>query len=372
MAAVWFDLECMKGSVVDGMSEAVEGADVMISCISLAYKESASEFSVPGRAWSCTSLSRCMFADASRLCPTLRMLRLSQTAGWKHNVRPRSHAPRVALKISRGRCCIADGHQQNVEMLPLMMERGYKPTGWLGLLMGSRLYFEFHPAAVETDELFEKQMALVERDLGSRGKAKGRSVGRMSEGVPPRVAARSLEPSPALAPAHASTTSSAPDRSGFTTTMPMSSPVLTEQRSTNDASMVQVLLEQQRLMHDREDMMQAKMEAKMEQMEAKMETMRKEMVPAPAAEAISEEQIAALQARVEVVHAAKLLSSDELHSIEDTVADYLELKALMRDVVTLDMIHTNETASKLLKLVSLSEAVASDGMFARQARRKYM
>ena len=33
----------MKGNSVDSISEAVENAQVMLSCISLAYKESASE-----------------------------------------------------------------------------------------------------------------------------------------------------------------------------------------------------------------------------------------------------------------------------------------------------------------------------------------
>ena len=31
------------------------------------------------------------------------------------------------------------GHQQDVPMVPLMMEKGYRPNGWLGLLLGTRL-----------------------------------------------------------------------------------------------------------------------------------------------------------------------------------------------------------------------------------------
>ena len=55
-------------------------------------------------------------------------------------------------------------------MIPLMMEKGYRPTGWLGMLLGTRLYFSFHPKAVETDEMFMKQVDLVARALGDRGK----------------------------------------------------------------------------------------------------------------------------------------------------------------------------------------------------------
>ena len=37
----WFDLSNMKGSTMDAMSDAIEGADVMLYGVSLAYKESA-------------------------------------------------------------------------------------------------------------------------------------------------------------------------------------------------------------------------------------------------------------------------------------------------------------------------------------------
>ena len=38
----WFDLTNMKGSTMDAMSDAIEGADVMLYGVSLQYKESAS------------------------------------------------------------------------------------------------------------------------------------------------------------------------------------------------------------------------------------------------------------------------------------------------------------------------------------------
>ena len=38
---VWFDLECMKGSVMDAMSEAVECSALMLYGVSEKYKESA-------------------------------------------------------------------------------------------------------------------------------------------------------------------------------------------------------------------------------------------------------------------------------------------------------------------------------------------
>ena len=54
------------------------------------------------------------------------------------------------------------------------------------------------------------------------------------------------------------------------------------------------------------------------------------------------------------------------------VVDYVEHEALMGGVVTLEAVHANENASKLLRLVALSDKVAADAAFARQARRKYV
>ena len=145
-------------------------------------------------------------------------------------------------------------HQQDVDIIPLMMEKGYKPTGWLGLIIGTRLYFDFHSAAVETDAAFMQQIDLVVRDLGERGKPKARSASRMSEGAPPGVLSRSLEPAPALASAPARApvppaSALAIDHSGFTPSMQLAEPAsVLQQRGVVDASVVAVVLEQQRLM----------------------------------------------------------------------------------------------------------------------------
>jgi len=40
--------------------------------------------------------------------------------------------------------------------------------------------------------------------------------------------------------------------------------------------------------------------------------------------------------------------------------------------VTGETVHTNHVAAKLLRLVGLSEGIAVDGRFARQARRKFL
>ena len=54
------------------------------------------------------------------------------------------------------------------------------------------------------------------------------------------------------------------------------------------------------------------------------------------------------------------------------VADFVEFESSMGVVITNELVNANENASKLLALVALSERLAADGTFARQARRKYV
>jgi hypothetical protein len=144
---------------------------------------------------------------------------------------------------------------------------------------------------------------------------------------------------------------------------------LTEQQD----KFVLLLREERETMERQRQEVEAKLEKQRhesaQQMVDKVEKMREEMSPA---EAISEQRLAALQARLQALHVAKLLSDDEAYALEDIVADYLELKTSIAGVVTLDAIVANESASKLLKLIGLSEGMAADSAFARQARRKYL
>jgi hypothetical protein len=261
-------------------------------------------------------------------------------------------------------------------MIPLMVEAEFKPAGWLGLLVGSRLYFNFHAAAIETEELFMRQMDLVERDLGDRGKAVSAQV---SEGVPPRFREPEPEPAPtpapapapaptpapaparALAPAPAPTASSSP--SSFTPSMPLLDSSAVLQRSTgDDASLVKMLLE-------REDAIRQEAKEQQDELRREMETMRVELAPKPPVEVITEQQIDAVQNRLEAMHAAKLLSEDEVGSLEDILADFIQLRATI-GVVTMEVVVSNPVAGKAHILVSLAEGMPKDVGFARQVKRK--
>ena len=76
---------------------------------------------------------------------------------------------------------------------------------------------------------------------------------------------------------------------------------------------------------------------------------------------LREQQLAALQSRVESLHASKLLTDEELYRLEDMIADGLEEDG-----------PGGGGAQLLTKLVALSSRMAADGAFARQLRRKYV
>ena len=85
---------------MDAMSEAIEGADVMLYGVSRAYKESA---------------------NVRRQAVLIFMRHLSYMAC----------SPCVSTTMN-GQCRLEANyaHQQELDMIPLMMQKDYKPQGW--------------------------------------------------------------------------------------------------------------------------------------------------------------------------------------------------------------------------------------------------
>ena len=54
-----------------------------------------------------------------------------------------------------------------------MMEEGYRAKGWLGMLLGVRLYYNFCGVVLESEAAFEAKVEELCRELGERGKAQG-------------------------------------------------------------------------------------------------------------------------------------------------------------------------------------------------------
>ena len=61
--------------------------------------------------------------------------------------------------------------QQELDMVPLMMEEEYRAKGWLGMLLGVRLYYQFCGVVLESEVAFEGKVDELCRELGERGKA---------------------------------------------------------------------------------------------------------------------------------------------------------------------------------------------------------
>eukprot|EP01048_Picozoa_sp_COSAG05_P004418 COSAG05_NODE_237_length_13170_cov_25.700558_5_plen_1165_part_00 len=108
---VWIDIEKMQGSTVEVMADAVEDAAVMCYGVSRAYKESAN-------------------------C-------------------------RLEAQYA---------YQRQKEMVPLMLEERYRANGWLGMLLGVRLWYAFCGSVLLSESAFEGKMEELCRELGDRGK----------------------------------------------------------------------------------------------------------------------------------------------------------------------------------------------------------
>ena len=109
--SVWIDIEKMQGSTVEAMADAVEDAAVVCYGISQAYKESTN-------------------------C-------------------------RMEAQYAM---------QQQTDMIPLMLEESYRPKGWLGMILGVRLWYGFYGTTLASKGAFEGKMEELCRELGERGK----------------------------------------------------------------------------------------------------------------------------------------------------------------------------------------------------------
>ena len=103
---VWMDLEEMGGSTLETMAKAVENSSVILICLSERYKESPN-------------------------C--------------------RSEAE-YTYKLGK-------------DIIPLMMQRNYKPDGWLGMLLGTKFWIDFH-----SKHVVKTGVTKLIKELGGRGK----------------------------------------------------------------------------------------------------------------------------------------------------------------------------------------------------------
>ena len=109
---VWVDTEQMKGAAVDTMALAVEGSAVVLIGASRAYKES----------------SNCRMEAQYAL-------------------------------------------QKKKQIVPLMLTQGYEADGWLGLLLGTSMWYAFYGEPLQNEARFDERMDALCREIGTQGRA---------------------------------------------------------------------------------------------------------------------------------------------------------------------------------------------------------
>jgi hypothetical protein len=94
-------------------------------------------------------------------------------------------------------------HQLGVPMVPMMLSGGYKPNGWLGMLLGTRLWYGFFETApgAEGEATFQGKMDEMCRELGAKTKAP--PALKQATAPPAPAPARVATPAPAPATARA-------------------------------------------------------------------------------------------------------------------------------------------------------------------------
>ena len=155
------------------------------------------------------------------------------------------------------------------------------------------------------------------------------------------------------------------------------------------AFMTEQLKEQLQLQRDHDEKVRKEMEAKLEaqkkETEGKLDALRKEADdqkkeneklrqeneklraaarPRLAEEVIGEEELAALQSRLQSLHGAKLLTDEELYSLEDAIVDCIEVMPTAGA--------SAPEVEKVAKMMLVSAKVAGDAALARQLRRKFV
>ena len=129
---VWMDLEQMGGSTLEAMAKAVENASVVLVCVSQRYKES----------------------------PNCR-----SEAEYAYQLRK--------------------------DIIPLMMQRNYKADGWLGMLVGTKLWIGF-----QSKQVVDSGVGKLIKELGGRGKDLDTTDGPKEALIRPSEASVVKEPPP--------------------------------------------------------------------------------------------------------------------------------------------------------------------------------
>jgi hypothetical protein len=223
------------------------------------------------------------------------------------------------------------------------------------------MWTAFWPSAVATPAAFAQQIDLLCRELGDRGKPKrappALTSGRhqRSEGVPPPSSGGK-----APTALDSALTSAATEK-------PAANPAAADGLGASAGTVIELIM--------------GELKEARGQMQRQSERLEDALRPAVPQPIVTPEQVEHAQSRIAALFGAELLSQDETYALEDAVADFLELNAVV-GVISHEMVFANDSghggtpakrfaaAATVLAVVSLSEGIPSDSALARQLRRK--
>ena len=70
--------------------------------------------------------------------------------------------------------------QKKKPLVPLMLVEGYEADGWLGLLLGTSMWYGFFGDTLSSSSAFDGRMDALCREIGVRGRADAEKIGRAS------------------------------------------------------------------------------------------------------------------------------------------------------------------------------------------------
>merc|ERR1711927_131478 len=59
------------------------------------------------------------------------------------------------------------GLQKKKAMIPLKLTQGYEADGWLGLLLGTSLWYAMYGEVLTSDSAFQDRMSALAREIGA-------------------------------------------------------------------------------------------------------------------------------------------------------------------------------------------------------------
>ena len=177
----WLDVEQMSLSTVDAMAEAIDSSYAVVYGISLDYKESANcrlevSGSVSDRQGEIKPLPRIcsrtlMCAKPRPPIPSLPVERWG-VGDASHWYLLRAVASCSLFLLTRALLMTSShpkamyAHQAKVQMIPMLLQENYAPKGWLGMLLGTQLWYGFFGSMLKSDAAFRKRINELCRALG--------------------------------------------------------------------------------------------------------------------------------------------------------------------------------------------------------------